>query len=79
MGHRHIGGGILGGMDRHDWDRRYSATDLVWTAEPNRWLVAEAAGLPPGRALDLGCGEGGTRWTRWSGSAAARHTHRGDN
>ena len=58
VGHRHIAGGILGGMDRHDWDRRYSATDLVWTAEPNRWLVAEAAGLPPGRALDLGCGEG---------------------
>ena len=57
-GHRHIADGILGGMDRHDWDRRYSATDLVWTAEPNRWLVAEAAGLPPGRALDLGCGEG---------------------
>ena len=58
MGHRRVAGGILGGMDRHDWDRRYGATDLVWTAEPNRWLVAEAAGLPPGRALDLGCGEG---------------------
>lgn len=58
MGHRHIADGILGGMDRHDWDRRYGGTDLVWTAEPNRWLVAEAAGLPPGRALDLGCGEG---------------------
>ena len=35
-------------MDRHDWDRRYGATDLVWTAEPNRWLVAEAAGLLAG-------------------------------
>ena len=51
-------GAMLGGMERDDWDRRYGATDLVWTAEPNRWLVAEAAGLPPGRALDLACGEG---------------------
>jgi len=45
-------------MERDDWDRRYGASDLVWTAEPNRWLVAEAAGLPARRALDLACGEG---------------------
>jgi SAM-dependent methyltransferase len=45
-------------MDAHDWDRRYSATGLVWGAEPNRFLVAEAADLAPGRALDLACGEG---------------------
>ena len=31
---------------------------LLWTAEPNRFLVAEAEGLEPGRALDLACGEG---------------------
>ncbi|OFW71690.1 MAG: methyltransferase [Actinobacteria bacterium RBG_16_68_12] len=30
----------------------------MWGAEPNRVLVAEAAGFPPGRALDLACGEG---------------------
>lgn len=41
-----------------DWDRRYDTPDLVWTGEPNRFLAAEAVGLPPGRALDLGCGEG---------------------
>lgn len=45
-------------MQREDWDRRYSGRELIWTAEPNRFLVAEAADLPPGRALDLACGEG---------------------
>jgi len=46
-------------MDRHDWDARYAAReDLVWSGEPNATLVAEAGGLPPGRALDLACGEG---------------------
>ena len=41
-----------------DWDRRYAEPQLVWSAEPNRFLVEELAGLPPGRALDLACGEG---------------------
>jgi SAM-dependent methyltransferase len=45
-------------MDRHDWDRKYAGSELLWTAEPNRFLVAEVAELPPGRALDLACGEG---------------------
>jgi SAM-dependent methyltransferase len=45
-------------MDRQAWDERYSTDELVWHAEPNRFLVAEVAGLAPGRALDLACGEG---------------------
>lgn len=45
-------------MDAAGWDRRYSTTELIWTAEPNRFLVEEAAGLQSGRALDLGAGEG---------------------
>ena len=45
-------------MDAEGWDRRYAGAELVWTAEPNRFLAAEAADLPPGRALDLACGEG---------------------
>ena len=45
-------------MDREDWDRRYLEKDLVWSAEPNRFLVEEVGGLTPGRALDLGAGEG---------------------
>ena len=45
-------------MEREDWDRRYRGTELIWTAQPNRFVVEELHGLPPGRALDLGCGEG---------------------
>ncbi len=45
-------------MDRHEWDRRYSEAGFVWTTEPNRFVVAELADLPPGRAIDLGAGEG---------------------
>jgi SAM-dependent methyltransferase len=45
-------------VDRQDWDARYAAAELVWSAEPNRWVAAEIDGLAPGRALDLGAGEG---------------------
>ena len=45
-------------MDAEAWDRRYEGTELLWSAQPNRFLVAEAQALPPGRALDLACGEG---------------------
>ena len=45
-------------MDRSGWDQRYAGSDLVWTAEPNRFVVAEVQDLPPGRALNLGSGEG---------------------
>ena len=45
-------------MDSSAWDRRYAEKELVWSAAPNRFLVAETAGLEPGRALDLACGEG---------------------
>jgi len=45
-------------MTPDDWDRRYAEPRLVWSAEPNRFVVEELAGLPPGRALDLACGEG---------------------
>ena len=40
------------------WDRRYAGLDQVWSGQPNGALVAEVAGLPAGRALDVGCGEG---------------------
>ncbi|MGI8973400.1 MAG: class I SAM-dependent methyltransferase [Gaiella sp.] len=46
------------GFSREDWDRRYASDGLLWTAEPNRRFVAEVGELPPGRALDVGCGEG---------------------
>jgi SAM-dependent methyltransferase len=43
---------------REHWDRKYAETEQLWAATPNRSFAAEAAGLPPGRALDLACGEG---------------------
>lgn len=45
-------------MDRHAWNERYDAAELVWSAGPNQFLVAEIEGVPPGRAIDLACGEG---------------------
>jgi len=43
---------------REDWNARYAAVENLWAAKPNRFLVAEVEQLPPGRALDLACGEG---------------------
>jgi SAM-dependent methyltransferase len=40
------------------WDERYRSAPRVWSGDPNPQLVAEIAGRPPGRALDVGCGEG---------------------
>ena len=45
-------------MDAEGWNRRYATSELIWTAEPNRFLVEQVGELPPGRALDLGAGEG---------------------
>jgi SAM-dependent methyltransferase len=45
-------------MDRKEWNKRYADKEFVWSVDPNRFLVAEVASLQPGRALDLGCGEG---------------------
>ena len=40
------------------WDRRYAEREQLWSGQPNGALVAEVAGLTPGRVLDVGCGEG---------------------
>ncbi|NUU20862.1 MAG: class I SAM-dependent methyltransferase [Streptomycetaceae bacterium] len=45
-------------MDAKAWDERYAGTELVWSAEPNRFVAEQTADLPPGRALDLAAGEG---------------------
>jgi SAM-dependent methyltransferase len=59
-------------VDSAAWDARYASVDLVWGGEPNRFVAAEfgppkdsdaarpqsAVGVPPGRALDVGAGEG---------------------
>ena len=41
------------------WDAMYREKERVWTGRANVRLVEVAADLTPGRALDLGCGEGG--------------------
>lgn len=45
-------------MDRAGWDAPYRTTELVWTADRNQLLEAEAARLAPGTALDLRAAEG---------------------
>jgi thioredoxin reductase/SAM-dependent methyltransferase len=41
-----------------EWDRRYGDHTQMWTGRPNDVLLTEIPGLSPGRALDVGCGEG---------------------
>jgi SAM-dependent methyltransferase len=41
-----------------DWDHRYTG-ERMWSGNPNGTLVDEVEGLAPGRALDVGAGEGG--------------------
>ncbi|MGD9526115.1 class I SAM-dependent methyltransferase [Pseudonocardia sp.] len=41
------------------WDERYRSGERMWSGRANAVLAEVAADLPPGRALDLGCGEGG--------------------
>jgi 2-polyprenyl-3-methyl-5-hydroxy-6-metoxy-1,4-benzoquinol methylase len=43
---------------RDGWNERYAASPQVWSGSPNAVVVDLASGLEPGRALDVGCGEG---------------------
>lgn len=45
-------------MSRTAWDERYREAEWVWSQAPNRFVAEQLADLPPGRALDLACGEG---------------------
>ena len=47
------------GHDHASWEERYRGSAALWSGRVNPSLVAEAAELAPGRALDVGCGEGG--------------------
>lgn len=41
-----------------EMEERYRSSDQVWSGNPNATLVDYTAGLTPGSALDIGCGEG---------------------
>lgn len=45
-------------MQASDWDDRYRSTELLWKAEPNRFLPDLVRPLAAGTALDVACGEG---------------------
>ena len=45
-------------FERPSWEERYSG-ERVWSGRVNPQLAAEAESLAPGRALDVGAGEGG--------------------
>ena len=55
-------------FDQDFWEQLWARTlrehgDKVARRPPNGWLLAEAAGRAPGRALDAGCGHGAeTLW-----------------
>lgn len=44
--------------DQAAWNARYAERSKIWSGSPNAALVQEAESLTPGRALELGCGEG---------------------
>jgi SAM-dependent methyltransferase len=45
-------------VTREFWDERYGSAAQIWSGNPNPRLVEHVADLPPGDALDVGCGEG---------------------
>ena len=50
--------GRLWPMNREEWNRRYASVPLLSDVDPGPFLGQEVGGATPGRALDLGSGEG---------------------
>ena len=58
MSHQHQHGDQAIRFSQEFWDDRYRSADHLWSGQPNQQFVAQVADLPPGEALDAGCGEG---------------------
>lgn len=57
-------------MDETFWDEMYAGRDRNWSGNANPVLVQQVSDLAPGRALDVGCGEGDdARWLAAKGWA----------
>lgn len=44
--------------DQSSWDARYASQELVWSLEPNQFVVEHLSELPPSKMVDLAGGEG---------------------
>jgi SAM-dependent methyltransferase len=53
------GGAMSMSESQQVWEEHYTERDRVWSGRANVRLVEVAEAIPAGRALDLGCGEGG--------------------
>ena len=58
LAHEDIAAAARPSANETDWDHRYDG-EQIWSGNPNGALVRELAGRAPGRALDVGAGEGG--------------------
>jgi len=58
LAHDDLQAAVRPSSNEADWDHRYGV-DQMWSGNPNGTLVNEVASLEPGRALDVGAGEGG--------------------
>jgi SAM-dependent methyltransferase len=47
------------GSAQQYWEEHYGERERIWSGRVNVQLAAVVSDIPPGRALDLGCGEGG--------------------
>ena len=48
----------MSAMDAQAWNERYAASELVWSAEPNRFVAELVGPMEPGTAVDIAAGEG---------------------